>query len=55
MRVQIIRVAVSDVFLFLCAGAWHLFHQRKSGHSLPSVQRVDRFAEVDDVLELMSR
>jgi hypothetical protein len=55
MRVQIIGVAGSDVSLFWCSVAWRLFYQRKSGHSLPIVQRVDCFSEVDDVLEVMSR
>jgi hypothetical protein len=57
MRVQIIGVACPGqmCFFFWCSGAWRLFYQRKLGHSLPSVQRVDCFSEVDDVLEVMSR
>jgi hypothetical protein len=40
---------------FWVPGVGTFFSQRKSGHSLPSVQPADRFAEVDNVPELMSR
>jgi hypothetical protein len=47
--------AVSDVLVFWSSGDSRLFRQRKSAHSLPTAERVDRLTEVHDVLELMSR
>ena len=55
MRVQIIGVPRSDVFLFLVLRRLVPFLSAEIGPQPTSVQRVDCFSEVDDVLEVMSR